>query len=243
MKISVKSFLVASLVSMQVVAGGSTGFGPQTDAVVSCSGVDGEILFNVFKDKYKGTLLTMNDADQSHVIVRLTNRKLIRAAFDSGVLQDYAWDQTAFLKSIGVDISAYKDNIALFVETANKHTAMPVTNIQGGTLKTGFTAKHLVIRGEKAPYKQVAPKVDSFISVNVNQMNERTYRVNFRKIASGQKVCVREEMVRNPYFTVGADGPEFIKTCVEFEDISEQQTVVDFPAYLRIDQCRLLNPR
>lgn len=219
-------------------AGGSTQSAPLPDGIVSCSGTNGEILFNVFKNEYKGELLSLNNT--STAIIKITDEQIILQAKKAGLLNVMQWDQTAFLRSIGVDPATVRDNLTLFVNTAQKNqSTMTVTNLQGGTLKVSYSSKHLVIPSDVAPYKQVAPKLEYFLRASVQQISQRLYQVNLKKIQSGQKICVREQEMPNPYFVPGSGSPKTFIGCVEFKDISEQQTVASFSTYLQVENCRL----
>lgn len=237
-----KKLMTAMMTTMTLMtsayAGGSTGMAPLPDGIVSCSGTQGEILFNVFKKDYKGEILNLRDAKGA--IVKLTDAKIIEKAKHEGFVREFAWDQTRFLESLGIDPKTHKDSLTLFVEINQALELMPVVNLQGGPLKTAYSSAHLMIKSEIAPYKQVAPKVDYFLNLSVKQLNDHTYTIAFNKIASGQTVCVREEEMPNPYFIPGSGAlPTFIG-CVEFKDISEQKSVASFSTTLKIDSCRLL---
>ena len=71
------------------------------------------------------------------------------------------------------------------------------------------------------------------------QLNDRTYQIKFKKIQAGQKFCVREEELPNPYFTPGSGGKPTFMGCVEYLDLSEQTTVFAFSTELSIDKCVL----
>ncbi|MEQ1722171.1 MAG: hypothetical protein ABL930_03285 [Pseudobdellovibrio sp.] len=229
--------ILVLLTSTQVLAGGSTQMPPQFDAIVSCRGPQGEILFNVFKNQYKGQLLNLKNTNAA--IIKLTDVAVVRAAKQSGILHERAWDQTAFLKSLGVDPSTVRDHLALFVNNNSKSGLMPVTNLQGGTLKTTYTSNHQVITSALAPYKETAPRIAHFLNITVEQVSERAYIVNFNKIQSGQRQCVRTAELPNPYFLPGSGGIKTFIGCVEFVDISDQQTVSSFSALLEIESCQL----
>lgn len=236
-----KKLMTAILTTMTLMAsayaGGSTEIAPNFDGVVSCAGPQGEILFNAFKKDYKGEILKLRDV--KNATIRIIDPKIIERAKKEGMIREYAWDQTRFLESLGISTLNYKDRITLAVEVNLALELMPIVNLQGGTLKKTYTSAHLMIKNDTAPYKQVAPRVDHFLNLSVKQLNDHAYLVSFNKIAAGQKVCVREEEMPNPYFIPGLSGSPTFIGCVEFKDISEQKTVANFSTVLKINDCKL----
>ncbi len=229
--------LTTMTVMTSAYAGGFTGVAAHFDGIVSCAGSQGEILFNVFKKDYKGEILKLRDV--GYATIRITDSKIIERAKKTGMIREYAWDQTRFLESLGISTLNYKDRLTLAVEINPALELMPIVNLQGGPLKTAYTSAHLIIKSEIAPYKQVAPKVDHFLNLSVKQLDDHAYLVSFNKIEAGQKVCVRKEELPNPYFIQGSEGSPTFISCVEFKDISEQKTVASFSTILKINDCKL----
>ena len=136
------------LVTTQVYAGGSTELPKLSDAIVSCQGEGGEIIFNVFKKDFKGDLLDLRENPAS--FIKITDPKIIDLAKKSGIVREYAWDKTNFFKSLGINPLSIKDHLALRIEAGAGNEIIPVVNLQGGPLKTEYTTNHLMIKSSRS---------------------------------------------------------------------------------------------
>lgn len=204
------SLLTVSLISLQVYAGGSNELPRQVDGVVSCTGEAGEIRFHVFKKDYKGEILSLSKAIRgaNFASVRLTDKAVLN-------------------KAIQTEIVAPITKVLDLHVNLNSNLLKPVAGLSGST--------HEMIPTAVAPFKTFAPVTTNFINVSIEELNDLTYLVSFKKIQAGQKVCTRTEELPNPY----KPGTTFT-SCVETRDVAEQKVVASFKTVLNLNSCSLL---